>query len=158
MTAHLVKPAVNFLREGRFAEARALFEAILQTDPKSGDANNNLGFCLIPENPKLSLKYFDETEKLTGARGELLAVNRMLALAKLGQKTAVVDIAQAAFGLSRRSSEPAQEQPRHGGVSFVWHANSILKGTTPQIVEVTNLRIYAAEILSAVVGDEGLGQ
>jgi len=154
MTAYLVKPAANFLREGRFTEARALFEAILQTDPESADANNNLGFCLIPENPQLSLKYFDETEKLTGARSNLLAANRMLALAKLGQTTAVIDIAEASFGLSNATSEKDLGQPRPGASSFVWNVTSILKGSSPQLDEVTDLRTYAAEILSAVVSEE----
>lgn len=154
MTAHLVKPAASFLREGRFTEARALFEAILQTDSESADANNNLGFCLIPENPQLSLKYFDETEKLTGARSDLLAANRMLALAKLGQTTAVVDIAEASFGLSKASSDQGAGQPRPGVSSFVWNVNSILNGSSPQLDEVTDLRTYAAEILSAVLGHE----
>ena len=158
MTSHLVKPAANFLREGRFTEARALFEAILQTDPESADANNNLGFCLIPENPQLSLKYFDETEKLTGARSDLLAANRMLALAKVGQTTAVVDIAEASFSLSRVSSDLTLGQPKLGTSSYVWNVNSILNGPSPQLDEVTDLRAYAAEILSAVVTDEAPGQ
>ena len=158
LTYHLVKPAVNFLRAGRFTEARALFEAILQTDSESADANNNLGFCLIPDNPQLSLKYFDETEKLTGARSDLLAANRMLALAKIGQKTAVVDIAEASFGLSGVSSDLTLVQPRLGASSFVWNVKSILTGIFPQLDEVTDLRVYAAEILNVVLSNEALGQ
>jgi len=151
VTAHLVKPAASFLREGRFTEARALFEAILQTDPESADANNNLGFCLIPENPQLSLSYFNEVERLSGAQSDLLAANRMLALAKIGQTTAVLDIAEASFGLSGISSDLALRQPSLGGNSFVWNVRSILNGTAPQLDEVTDLRAYAAEILNAVL-------
>jgi hypothetical protein len=36
--------------------------------------------------------------------------------------------------------------------------NSILNGPSPQLDEVTDLRAYAAEILSAVATDEALGQ
>lgn len=150
ITSHLVKPAASFLREGRFTEARALFEAILQTDPESADANNNLGFCLLPENPQLALKYFDETERLTGARGDLLAANRMLALAKLGEVTAVLDIADVAFGLAMSSIQDKNVKLAPGVGSYVWNIASVLTGTSPQLDEVGDLRSYAVEILRAI--------
>ncbi len=150
ITSHLVKPAASFLREGRFTEARALFEAILQTDPDSADANNNLGFCLLPDNPQLALKYFDETERLTGSRGDLLAANRMLALAKLGQVTAVLDIADVAFGLSMASAQDETVRLAPGVGSYVWNVSSVLTGSSPQLDEVSDLRSYAVEILRAI--------
>jgi tetratricopeptide (TPR) repeat protein len=150
ITSHLVKPAASFLREGRFTEARALFEAILQTDPESADANNNLGFCLLPENPQLALKYFDETERLTGARGDLLAANRMLALAKLGEVTAALDIADVAFGLAMSSIQDKNVKLAPGVGSYVWNIASVLTGTSPQLDEVGDLRSYAVEILRAI--------
>jgi hypothetical protein len=157
ITSHLVKPAATFLREGRFTEARALFEAILQTDPESADANNNLGFCLLPDNPQLALKYFDETERLTGARGDLLAANRMLALAKLGQVTAVLDIADGAFGLSLSSVQDEAVKLAPGVGSYVWNIPSVLTGASPQLDEVSDLRSYAAEILRAIESSANSG-
>lgn len=47
--------AQDFLREGRRPEASALFEFALSQQPDDPDALNNLGFCLLPDDPESAL-------------------------------------------------------------------------------------------------------
>ena len=150
MTTQLVKPAVSFLREGRFTEAQALFEAILQMDASDPDANNNLGFCLIPQNPELSLKYFDECERLTGKRFEVLSANRMMALASLGRLTIVAEIATAEFNLDPNDCELADYKSDGSNSAYLWNIESILEGSDAVLDEVSDVRKYASSLLAQV--------
>lgn len=150
MSSQLVKPAVSFLRQGRFTEAQALFEAILQMDPTDPGANNNLGFCLIPQNPELSLKYFDECEKLTGTRSELLSANRMLALASLGRRTIVAEIATTEFGLDSSVCEVANYKSDGSGGAYLWNIDSILDRSDAVLDEVSDVKNYASSLLARI--------
>ena len=150
MTNQLVKPAVSFLREGRFTEAQALFEAILQMDPSSPEANNNLGFCLIPQNPELSLKYFDESERLTGKRSDLLSANRMMALASLGRNTIVAEIANAEFGLDPNDCKLADYKSDGTDSAYLWNIDSILDRADAVLDQVADIRKYASSLLTQV--------
>jgi hypothetical protein len=47
--------AEELLREGRFAEAAALFDFAVSQEPDNAEAQNNLGFCLIPTDPERAL-------------------------------------------------------------------------------------------------------
>lgn len=49
--------AEDFLTEGRRPEASALFEFALTQQPDDPDALNNLGFCLLPDDPEAALVY-----------------------------------------------------------------------------------------------------
>ena len=150
MTSQLVKPAVGFLSQGRFIEAQALFEAILQMDPSDPDANNNLGFCLIPQNPELSLKYFDECEKLTGKRSELLSVNRMLALASLGRRTIVTAIATTEFGLDPSVCELTDYKSDGSSGAYLWNIDSILDRSDAVLDQVSDFQKYASSLLAQI--------
>ena len=150
MTSQLVKPAVGFLGQGRFTEAQALFEAILQMDPSDPDANNNLGFCLIPQNPELSLKYFDESEKLFGKRSEILSANRMLALASLGRRTIVAEIATSEFGLNPDTCERSEYKSDGTDGAYLWNIGSILNNADAVLEQVSNVRNYASTLLAEI--------
>jgi Flp pilus assembly protein TadD len=52
-----VQPAVRFLQDGRRREAAALFEALIDFDPDNPEAQNNLGFCLLPDDPERALQH-----------------------------------------------------------------------------------------------------
>ena len=155
MTQYLVGPAARFLRDGRLTEARALFEAILQTDAESSDANNNLGFCWIPENPDLALKYFDATSQET-QRTELLAINRMTALAKLGRLTAFQNIAVEFFQIEPPVIEVAVPDWIEGAGIYLWDINSVLNDGVPLLIEVSDLRSYAQYIFWRVLRNNDL--
>lgn len=150
MTSQLVKPAVGFLSQGRFTEAQALFEAILQMDPSDPDANNNLGFCLIPQNPELALKYFNECENLTGKRSELLSVNRMLALASLGRRTIVAEIATSEFDINPNTCERSDYKSNGTDGTYLWNIGSILDNSDAVLELVSSIRNYASSLLAEI--------
>jgi hypothetical protein len=81
----------------------------------------------------------------------------MLALAKLGQVTAVLDIADGAFGLSLSSVQDEAVKLAPGVGSYVWNIPSVLTGASPQLDEVSDLRSYAAEILRAIESSANSG-
>lgn len=150
MTRHLISPAATFLRQGRRTEAGALFEAILQGDPEDADANNNLGFCLIPDNPELALRYFDAATAKRSHQTELVAVNRMLALAKLGRNTPLIDIAASMFGISQADSSSEKYECAEGAGTYLWDVDSVLFGSDPQLDETSDFSAYARYIVSKV--------
>jgi hypothetical protein len=147
-TSQLVQPAANFLKEGRFTEARALFEAILQMDPESSDANNNLGFCLLPENPELALERFEKAERLAGYRNPVLAVNMMLANASLGRISATQDIGRDTFGLSQSENYDVKYQNTDDAGIFLWNIDSLLNPDTPKLDEVSDVIQYAQALMA----------
>ena len=95
LTNMLVKPAVTFLEEGRRTEAAALFEAALRYDPNSADALNNLGFCLLPDDPEQALRHLDAAMGTGQANIEVTNANRLLALILLGRWTSAGDLAES---------------------------------------------------------------
>ena len=82
----LVLPAVSFLNEGRRVEASALFEAAVHHNPGNPDALNNLGFCLLPDDPERAHKYLEKAARTGRGDRQLIDTNRILALAVLGRR------------------------------------------------------------------------
>jgi tetratricopeptide (TPR) repeat protein len=56
--------AIELLRAKRFREAATLYEFAVSQDPKDPHLINNLGFCLIRENPREALKHLQEAHRL----------------------------------------------------------------------------------------------
>ena len=119
-------------------------------DPSDPDANNNLGFCLIPQNPELSLKHFDESEKLFGKRSEILSANRMLALASLGRRTIVAEIATSEFGLNPDTCERSEYKSDGTDGAYLWNIGSILNNADAVLEQVSNVRNYASTLLAEI--------
>jgi TPR repeat protein len=150
-SAFLVDPALKFIKDGRRAEARALFEAILLQDQDSSMANNNLGFCLLPDDPEQALEYLDRAVQLGIKPLELAEANRMLALALLGRSTSLFDLAARVFDLDAASSAGEEPLlPSSLGGSFLWDPRSMLDGTYAEIIQVEDLRSYAALVVHLV--------
>lgn len=69
--------AKSFLAEGRFREAAALFEFVCREQPDNAEALNNLGFCLIPESPKVALEHLEKANRLGYSPQVINVYNRM---------------------------------------------------------------------------------
>jgi hypothetical protein len=151
MTNQLVEPALQFIGQGRRKEAQALFEAILLHDPESAGANNNLGFCLIPDDPQQALHHLEKAAQFDEMDKELTTVNRMLALVMLGRSTSVLDLASAVFGIDGHSqieSNPTIEASSSG--SFLWNPIALLQEGRAEIIQTSDLRRYA-EVLTRTI-------
>ncbi|MDA2989086.1 MAG: hypothetical protein O2815_08425 [Actinomycetota bacterium] len=150
-TSFLVEPALKFIQDGRRAEARALFEAVLIQDRDSASANNNLGFCLIPDNPQQALEYLDRAKDLGATPNDLTDANRLMALALLGRSTMCLDLALSTFGVSRAAGDDEKPSlPLSAGGSFLWEPESLVQGTHAKIVQITDLRSYAELVVHLV--------
>ena len=144
----LVIPAVRFLGEGRRIEAAALFEAAVSNNPGSPGALNNLGFCLLPDNPEQALRYFEKAIATGQALTQLTAANRILALAALGRRTSAIDLA-ITFLQQHADSPPRPSQ------SWLWDIDPVLQGTDPDLIECHDLLAYVATILATLDSHTG---
>ncbi|MFC9250049.1 hypothetical protein [Amycolatopsis thailandensis] len=60
MLSKLSMRALDLLRIGRTRDAAALFEFALNESPHDAELLNNLGFCLIPDDPRAALSRLEE--------------------------------------------------------------------------------------------------
>lgn len=139
LAEQLVVPAVNFIREGRRAEAAVLFEAATHHEPHNPAAFNNLGFCLLPDNPNRALEYLEKAAEAVNGDNELFDANRILCLTSIGRYTSAIDLAAAYLARYEAStSRPS---------TWLWDIGSILHGDDPKLIELRELRSYVKEIL-----------
>lgn len=135
----LVMPAVRFLSEGRRVEAAALFEAAVSNNPDNPGALNNLGFCLLPDDPERALVLFEKAVS-TGRNDKALTdANRILALAALGRHTSAIDLATTFLQQHTNS-------PQRPSRSWLWDIESILDDKKPILIECHELLSYVTMI------------
>lgn len=134
LTPRLVQPAVAFLTEGRRSEAAALFEAVLRLEPSNGDAINNLGFCLLPDEPARAVDLFDQALSQDLPAEQLTLLNRALALLALGRRPEILTP-------HSRDGEAAS------GTSWLWDVESVLSADRePELIECTDLNEYQSDL------------
>jgi hypothetical protein len=134
----LVEPAVAFLQEGRRVEAAALFEAQLQLEPNHVDLTNNLGFCLLPDDPLKALELFESAQKI-GPNEILPWVNGVVSLVISGEKERAMET------IFLLQEQHAEEIPKFSG--WLWDVRSILNSSEPEATEVNDLGSYLTDIL-----------
>lgn len=134
----LVRPAVEFLEDDRRTEAAALFEAALRLDPRNAKALNNLGFCLLPDDPARALRYLGCAIDTGNADMEISIANRVLAPALLGRWTSACDLAAA--HLNRRGDS----SPR--GPVWLWDSSSLLNDNTAVLTTCDDIGSYVAAL------------
>lgn len=134
---NLVEPAVAFLQEGRRTEAAALFEALLLIDRENADNCNNLGFCVLPDDPVGAIELLDQARDLNP---ELLVprLNRILALALVGRLS-------EAISAGRMLHEEAEARLEVEG-GWLWNAKALLMGSGPSIEEVASFGAYLTDL------------
>jgi len=159
-THQLVSPAAKAIEEGRRSEAANLFRTVLAVDSTDSDAHNNLAFCLLPDDPRKSLQHLDKSDEYSGKRTAVSTVNRMLALAVLGQRAAVLNLAKDYFDLDMPES-PAKIYPvttDESFVSYLWNVDSVLSRAEPSLDRVADIRSYAEYVLSRVIHDNEIAR
>ena len=138
----LVGSAVNFIGEGRRLEAAALFEAAVHHEPESSDALNNLGFCLLPDQPERAIEYFEKAS--TTGRGDLglIEANRILALALSRRYTSAMDL--ATLYLDRELPSKSNSS------NYLWDVESVFYGSSPKLIKNQDLKQYVEDILTKI--------
>jgi Flp pilus assembly protein TadD len=85
LALRIQRHAKDLLREGRAAEAVALFEFALSQSPDDPALINNVGFCMIPVDPKKALLYLVKAD-LVGYRPEAINIhNQVVCHSLLGE-------------------------------------------------------------------------
>jgi len=141
----LVEPAVAFLEEGRRTEAAALFEALLRMDPSNADTHNNLGFCMLPDQPTRAIELFEQAKELDPDL-DLPSMNRVLALTLAGKRGEAIDSA------IRLREEAGSRLARDRG--WLWNIESVLSESEPFVTEVDNFGSYLEELVLILEGDQ----
>lgn len=149
LAARLVEPAVRFIEDGRRVEAAALFEAAAYHEPGSFRSLNNLGFCLLPDDPARALGLFEKAVATGHGDIEIAQVNRILTLALLGRFTSAIDSAEVY--LSRHSSR------RQEFTAWLWDIDSVLFEADPQLIDCSDSESYVESILQHVQDQVGAG-
>ena len=142
LASNLVTPSLDFIKEGRRTEAAALFEASIRLDPTNADAHNNLGFCILPDDPIKSLGYFDKALELDGIHSRHIYIaNRILALSILGKRTLVLKEAQN-FVCPDWAKGPG---------TYMWRVESLMgmDSLEPEIMECQDLDEYVKDLVRA---------
>ena len=86
--------AKSLLRQGRYAEASALFEFYFRTHPDSAIAQNNLGFCLIPVDPANALHHLAAAERSGFPHHVINIYNQCCCLMMLSREGEALDRAE----------------------------------------------------------------
>jgi hypothetical protein len=95
MAAKMQSRAVELLRANRFREAAALYEFAVTQDPRDPDSANNLGFCLIREDPREALNQLQRAHMLGYAAVSVNVYNRSLCHVILRDFRAALDLIEA---------------------------------------------------------------
>lgn len=159
-TRQLVVPAAKAIEEGRRSEAATLFRTVLAVDTTDSDAHNNLAFCLLPDDPRKSLQHLEKSDEFAGNPTPVSAVNRMLALAVLGQRAAVVSVAKECFDLDlpNVSAKMYPVTTDKSATTYLWNVDSVLSRAEPSLDRVADIRSYAEYLLSRVIHDNEIAR
>lgn len=136
--------ALQLLEAGNRQAAAGLFEAICSRQPESAEAQNNLGFCLLPDQPAEAVQYLALARRLGYENTAINALNRMQAHMMAGQHRTALGIAQEIWGGWERHA------PR--GAAFLWRLPK-----EPVPIRVTDARaavLWLAATASRQVGDQ----
>jgi ribosome modulation factor len=93
----LSSSAVDLLRIGRFREAAALFEFAVSESPHNPELLNNLGFCLIPDDPRRALDKLEEASQRGYTHRGINLCNRAMCKFLLGDARAALHIIDEAW-------------------------------------------------------------
>ena len=87
--------ALKLLKEERYREAAALFEFGIQRKPEDARMRNNLGFCLIPVDPRAALDHLKSAHYMGYEPSATNAHNRMCCYVLIGRSRAALNIADS---------------------------------------------------------------
>jgi hypothetical protein len=131
--------AIQFLQLNHTREAAALFEFAVNEAPRDPELVNNLGFCLIPHDPRRALASLEQASRLGYPRAEINLHNRALCKLMLGEYQTALDMICAQWSQVRGES------------AMLWRHSSDglqLRSATTSRDELAHLAHRAATFLS----------
>jgi hypothetical protein len=131
------------LLQGRGHEAAALFEFASKRRPADAEARNNLGFCLIPENPKQALWDLEAAARMGYDNTVVNVYNRVCCHSALRQARAAIALADGYW--------MGQDGPPIGAILWRRAPNGGW-----DIAEVADSRHALADLIVSIAVEEGL--
>lgn len=138
LLARLHSRARECLRADQPREAAALYEFAVGESPHDADLVNNLGFCLVPQDPRRALARLEEANRLGYPNTEVNLHNRALCKLLLGEHASVLAMIRGFW--DQAQGEPAllwRPDPR--GLRLLVDANTR--------TELAYLAVHAATFL-----------
>lgn len=129
--AQFTSIALSAISRGNRSEAAAIYRSIGLVRPDDGTVANNLGFCLLPDDPQEARHCFDRALELPNPDTPEAMIHLNLALAHY----LCGDIDAAA-----KSVEDARSAPQEASVAHLWDLEFAFEGqwATVRVVELTN--------------------
>jgi hypothetical protein len=142
LAAEMAGHARALLRQGRGHEAATLFEFASNRRPADAEARNNLGFCLIPENPKRALSELEAAAQMGYHDTVINVYNCVCCHLALRQPRAAIALADSYW-----------KGPNDRAIA------AILWRRTPnsewEITEVSDARYALADLIVRAAAEEG---
>jgi len=132
MTRH----AEKLLRQGRYREAAAVFEFGVQQRSEDAEVRNNLGFCLIPVEPREALDHLKAAANMGYEPSATNAYNQMCCYVEIGRSRAALNIADSEYKKPRAKPTPA----------FLWQSHEGRWELFNSEKPLDDIAVYAAEI------------
>jgi tetratricopeptide (TPR) repeat protein len=93
LVSEMSRHALKLLRQGRYREAAAVFEFGVQQRPEDPEVRNNLGFCLIPIEPREALEHLRAAANMAYEPSATNTYNQMCCYVLIGRSRAALNIA-----------------------------------------------------------------
>jgi hypothetical protein len=135
--------ALALLRQRHCREAAALFEFAAKRRPADAEARNNLGFCLIPENPRRALFDLETAANMGYQHTAVNIYNRVCCHLALRQTRAAVALAEKYW--TERDDPPGGATLWRPGPDGSW-----------DLINVSDTQSAIAELLVEITRTEGL--
>lgn len=136
LAMEMTRHAEKLLKQGRYREAAAVFEFGVQQRPEDAEVRNNLGFCLIPVEPREALGHLRSAANMGYEPSSTNAYNQMCCYVAIGRSRAALNVADSEY-----------KKPRVRQVaSFLWRSREgqweLFRSENP----LYDIAVYAAEI------------
>ncbi|MHB8290087.1 MAG: hypothetical protein ACYDEY_12790 [Acidimicrobiales bacterium] len=137
---------LELLKRGERAAAAAIYDGVCQASPRSADAFNNRGFCILPDFPESALQDFERASSLGMSRAVTTVGNQLLAMLQTNRLASALELAERVW-----------MDLREMGTISMWDPTT----DEPTIIEVPSGRSYIASLATLIAqraGDEVSGQ
>lgn len=107
ITAEMTLHARALLRQDKYREAAAVFEFGILQRPDDPDMRNNLGFCLIPIDPRAALQHLKTAANMGYRPTVTNSYNQICCYVALGRSRAALNLADAEWERLGSRTQPA---------------------------------------------------
>ncbi len=139
LSARMYTQAMKLLREGQFAAAATLFEFAISQNSRDAGAENNLGFCLMPEDAAAALEHLERATHLSYESPFINLHNRATCEMRLDHPAAALKLIEEGWG-----------DGEYVGTATLWVISDgelVLTERADVVREVATLAAQAAEKL-----------